>query len=376
MTGCHNYNELEDLAICTAMAIDVEDNNYKVSYMIANSKKIDVSSKEGEAQTIIYSGVGETLDKAINEISLISPKIVYIGHLGIIVISDELARNGVKNVLDYLLRVPESRKSFKILLTNGNKALDVLKILSPLETFPSRNILSNIQSSMTLQSFSKITDYNDFIGVLLDDGVDPYLSSISVVGDIEEGSKSSSLEQTVPNSYLKVNTIGLFKDDKLMAFSNDEEDLGINFISNNIKQTLLYITYDDNIVNFNIDSSTTNVKVDYENNYKVTIEIKSEASINEILSNANLEDEKVIREMEDKAEEKIKNLVKMAFDLAKKNETDIFGIGNMIYKNDNKNWKSIKDNWNSMFKDIEYETKVNFKIISTSSLDNSLREIK
>ena len=39
LTGCGNYRELNDLAITTGIAFDIKDDQYIVSYMIANSNK-------------------------------------------------------------------------------------------------------------------------------------------------------------------------------------------------------------------------------------------------------------------------------------------------------------------------------------------------
>ena len=32
LTGCWNYNELNNLAICTGIAIDKNENNYEISF--------------------------------------------------------------------------------------------------------------------------------------------------------------------------------------------------------------------------------------------------------------------------------------------------------------------------------------------------------
>ena len=44
LTGCGNYRELNDLAITTGIAFDIKDNQYIVSYMIANSNKAETDS--------------------------------------------------------------------------------------------------------------------------------------------------------------------------------------------------------------------------------------------------------------------------------------------------------------------------------------------
>ena len=108
MTGCWDYHELNNMAIATA--------------------------KEGESQTIVYSGKGETMSEAMKQIDLVIPKRLYLGHLSVTVVSEELAKNGLSNVMDFLIREPESVKRFYIILAKNSKAGDILKILSPLES--------------------------------------------------------------------------------------------------------------------------------------------------------------------------------------------------------------------------------------------------
>ncbi len=81
-TGCFNYNELNDYAIATGMAIDKADDGYEVSMLISNSPK----SSEKNYTTVVYSGKGKTIYEAIKQIGLISPKELYIGHLSILII--------------------------------------------------------------------------------------------------------------------------------------------------------------------------------------------------------------------------------------------------------------------------------------------------
>lgn len=377
ITGCHNYNELDDLSICTAIAIDLEDDKYKVTYAIANSKKSNVSSKEGEAQTVLYSGSGNSIDEAINEISLISPKVLYIGHLSIVVISDDVAKKGVSNILDYLLRNQESRKKFNIVLTQDSKAEDVLTILSPLETFPSRNILSNLSSSKQIQSLSLLVDFNMFISSILEEGFSPFLSSVSVIGDIEEGSKLESLEKTTTDTHLKVNTIGLFKDNKLVTFSDKDETLGIGFLHNYVNKALITLPCQDNYLNFDIDDSKTKMDIKYDDNITIDINISTRASINEVNCDIDLKNKQILNDYQNMAREKITDVINKSIKLAQKNKTDIFGFGTRIYKKNPKKWKEIKDKWDDeLFPNLNYNLKVDFEIIGTGSLKQTIEVMK
>ncbi|MEG0826228.1 MAG: Ger(x)C family spore germination protein [Bacilli bacterium] len=378
ISGCSAYNELDDLSICTAMAIDLEDNNYKVTYMIANSKKSNASSKEGEAKTILYDGIGKNLSEAIDNIALISPKALYIGHLSIIVISEEVAKKGMINIMDYLLRNSQSRKKFDLVLSQNNKARDTLQILSPLESFPSRNILSNLKSSNLYQSISLKVQYNDFLEVILDKGINPVLSSISVIGDIEEGGKSDSLDQTVIPANLIVNSLGIFKKDKLLKFSNFDETIGINFINNKIKKSIISIPCDNNYIVFEVIKSLTKKDINF-NKDKITgkISINTSLSIGEVNCKINLEDIKVVEDLKLKVKQKIEDLVDKAIKIAKDNQTDIFGFGSIIYKNYNNKWSKYEKNWdNFYFPNLNILKNINVKIINSGSLKRSLKEVE
>ena len=69
-SGCWNYQELNEYAIVTGMAVDIEDNKYKISFLIANGNK----SENEQTKTSIITGHGDSIYDAIKDISLMSPK--------------------------------------------------------------------------------------------------------------------------------------------------------------------------------------------------------------------------------------------------------------------------------------------------------------
>ena len=136
LTGCWNYRELNDLAIATGIAIDKSEDGFEVSVLISNARKAQVSTKEGESQTSVYSENGKTITEALRNINLKFPKEIYIGHLSVIVINEEIAKEGLYPILDYFLREPESSKRFYSIIARDCKAKEVISVLSPLESFP------------------------------------------------------------------------------------------------------------------------------------------------------------------------------------------------------------------------------------------------
>ena len=202
LTGCGNYAELDKLAIVTGVAIDKDGDDYEISYLVANSPKGQTSSKEGEAKTTVYSGTGETIPDAAMIIEQKSPKKIYLGHVNVVIISEEIAKDGFFKVADWLFRNPETRKQFYLLLAKDEKAKNIIKIISPLESFPSQSIATLLESNRDSKSASTTTTYNNFVGYVLEQGADPIVPTITIKGDVKEGSDQSNIETTEPTAYL------------------------------------------------------------------------------------------------------------------------------------------------------------------------------
>ncbi len=366
LTGCWNYRELNDYAIATGMAIDYEDGEYEVSLLFANGNQKETE----DTQVTVTSEKGKTIYEAIKNISLSMPKEIYISHLSVIVFSEDMATHGITPALDFLLRDPQSNQNFYIIVAKDTKAKETLTILTPLADYPSQNITANIKITEKLQGRITNASFNHFVSKIIQKGVNPISNSIIVVGNEEEGSKKEEQENSVASAYTKLDTLGLFKGDKLVGWANQEESIGINMLLGDVN--ILYLNLpcgDSDIV---ITSTSYEVKNNIEKD-KITVNIKAKGMINEVGCPINLEDPETIKKYEQKAEETMKEYINMAIDKAKSLKTDIFGYGNMIYKEYPKYFNSI-ENWDEAFPNLKIETKVQFSLTHKGSLEQTIGE--
>ena len=309
LTGCWNYQELNSIAISTAIGVDKnDDGKYEVSTMIANSRKEQSSSKESESQSIIFTGVGNTISEAFKDIDLYNPRRNYIGHVSVVVISDEVAKDGLNDILDFSARNPESTKRFQMVIAKNCKAKDILKILTPLETFSAQNISNNLKYSRDSQATSTAILYSDFIYNLLEKGMNPILPSVILKGDKKDGAKDESLQQTVPDAFIKINNLALFKDYKLVGFASANESRGINLLKSTIEQLTVNIKIDNKYITFKLLDSKTKSKIKFNDKPIINVEIKGIATLVEDNSNHSLTDQKVMKEIEKKINKKIEEL--------------------------------------------------------------------
>ena len=355
LTGCWNYNEINNLAITTAIAVDKENDKYKVSILIANPKKEESPSSKSDSKTVIYSGVGNTISEAMNDIDLISPKKIYIEHLLVLVISKDVASD-ITNILDFFLRNSESTKRFEFLIAKNSKAIDVIKIINPLESFPSQSISKNIKIASETESKSTSTIYSDFIYDLITKGKNPTLPSVKVI----------------KGKYLKLDNLAIFKGNKLVTFLSSNDSRGTNIINNKVSEMNIYLKCGKDystIKIFNISS-----KKNYIGNLNFSIDINGEGTIIEDNCNHNLSNINIIKKLEKKANKRIKNIVNNSIKNSKKLKSDIFGFGNILYKN-NPNFYNSFSNWhNTGFIDSNINIHTNIKIRFKGSAKQNIKE--
>lgn len=377
LTGCWNYNELNDYSIVSGVAIDKDGDKYEASVLISNSPKSDSGeSNTTQSQVVVYSGKGDSIFSALKQIGLISPKELYFGSFSVLVISEEVAKDGIDSAIDFFVRYPNARKNFYVVLSKDTKAKDTIKIMSPLSSFPSQKITDNVKTTTELQGIISSINFNDLLSTILSDGIEASINCIEIEGNEKKGSTQKNLESSEPKAYTKLGNLGIFKEDKFVDWANRDESLGINMINGKISEMFLDLEYNDGYVV--IDSTSFSSKVDVElkdNKPVVNINISGEARIIEVKDKVDLEDSKIIEELQKKANKKIKKRINQAIDLAIENKTDIFGFGKKFYQEYPEYFKSIKDEWNNNLDQLEINIKSDLTLKNKVSSKNSLEEI-
>lgn len=370
LCACTDYAELNTLSIVTAVSIDKEKDNYKMAVLIANSPKAQTTSKEGEAKTTVYEAKGKTIAEVIKLIDKKTPKKLYFSHINVVIISEEIGKEGFLKTADWLMRHPQTRNRFYLMQVKNDKASDVLKIISPLESFPSQSIATLIESSQNAKANTSAASYSNFIGRVLEKGYDPIMPTIIINGSVKKGSKQENLETAMPNTYLSLGPIAIYKKDKLIATSTRKETEMIQLINGEAKELTSKIKYKN--ITANIFAENIKSKISLKDKNKIEIKIKMLGNIYEINGNINIDNPKNIKKLEKKWSKTLKKDIKKLINkTTKKYKTDIFGFGNLIYKNHPKKWKKIKNNYLSK---LDIKVKVDTSIISTGSLTKTLKE--
>ncbi len=379
-SGCWNYRELTDMSIVGSIGIDydVNTNMILMTAQIFNPKKSSDGTSSAvsadESPTTIYKQEAHTIHEALRKMIEFSPHKLYIGHLEVIVISEEVAKNHLKECLDFLFRDPESRKDFIGIISKGSTPFEVQQILTPMETITASNIYQKITSNDKNLSTSVNITYDEFISMNLQEGIDPVLPVVKIMkGD--ESDNTNNVDTTYSTSNLIVSEIAVFKGHKLVGYLNDIESEGYNIIHNKMKESVLSFPCDDkgNYAGLEIITSKTKLKLNKKN--EANINVKITGALSELNCSVNISKSKNILKLEKYAKKMIEEMLTQTSNkLQKEFNSDALGYGKYLYHNEYEYWNKIKDKWDEIYPNVKTKFKIEVILEKKGSTITSIME--
>ena len=331
-TGCYNYKELNEIAIVSSIAIDKKDDKYLVNAQVMNAKP---SQESDSTQVIVYNSTGNTINEALRNMIMKSSRKLYGGHLSKLVVSEEVAKEGIINVLDMFQRLTEVRNEFTIILAKDIDAADVIKVMTIPETVPAEYVKTSIQSADLTSALTYSTKLDEFISYYLKKDIDPVVSVIKVKNYEKEGTTTDNTTTTSPTSQLILENVAVTNEGKFEDYLTKNETIGYNYIRDQIQEVIIPVKCDDTYyASASVLKNETKTKVKKLNNkYQIIFDVRTKAVITEYNCSGDLTKESTIKDLEKKAEKKIKKYMTDAIDKQKETKGKFLGLERTIYLN-------------------------------------------
>ena len=331
ISGCYNYKELNKIAIVSSIAIDKKNNNYLVSAQVMNVKSNEESSS---SNVIVFSQEGKTIEEALRKMTTKSDKKLYGGHLGKLVISEEVAKDSIIDVIDLFQRLPEIKDEFTITIVKGIDANKVIKIMTSSKSIPADYVKSEIQTADIDSALTYSSKLDEFVSFYLKDYIDPVVSVIEVKNYSKKATTLQNNETTNPRAKIVLNNIASTIDGRLDKYLNENETIGYNFIRNSVKNMIIPVKCDNknNYASISIIGSKTKNKVIKKNNsYVINLNVNSNAVITEYNCTKDLDKEQTIINLQNKTKKRIKKYINEALLSQYNSSSNFLGLKRMIY---------------------------------------------
>ena len=333
LTGCKDYTEINDLAIVSGIIIDYVDNKYEIT------SELIINDKESELQ--ILTTKSTSIDEAIKEMSKLTNKKVFIPHLKVLIITDNILKSNI-DYYDYFLRNSKSSMNFFVYYINSNIKDKIFRINDK----TALHIEKMLEFNKQIFSSSTPLSFIDLVYKKLEPGIDIIYPRIEIVNNNEK-------------DILYLSNQISYQNNKIIEFT-ENESITYNILTNTIDKSSITVKCDNEKFTMQIQDIKTKYK--WKNNI-FNINTNLNAKITDYECKYDLSDINSLKKLEKLSKDYMNDEINNLVNKTKKYNNDILGIENYIYKHD-KNYNKKTFNLNN----IKNKNDITVNIISTGEI--------
>lgn len=308
----------------------------------------------GEKPAWVLTSTGENPFSIVRIMATRVNRTLFFSHTQAVVLGEKLAREGIREVWDFLSRNNEFSRRFLVAVARG-EGRKVINIRPR-----SERVVGPYLRSLSTQRFKTSRfppgDFNQLDAALRSSGGTALLPRV-VAGTDE----------------VKLAGAAIFKDFRLIGWLGEEETQGVMMVRNQVKGGEVEVTCPggEGRVVYEIANSSSRLRPWREGNrFSILVELRSEGQISLFSCREDLGSPAALRALEEKVARRLEALARAAVNrLQGEFNADVVGFGDLLKKR----WpRDLKDvNWEEEFPRLPVEVRAEVKIrrIGTSTLD-------
>lgn len=362
-TGCWDNQEIDSLFIITGIGLDTVENTsdqLSISLQIGtaaqnSSEGSGGASGQADQSTIMMNATSDTVLTALNQLNRNSDHQLILHHNQALIFSMELAQRGIEEQLDLFLRDQQARVEVPIVIAEG-RAEELLS--AELEQNPISGLfISGMFDDLSKKSVQYRIRLIDFVSHTLDESAAALVPIVALTGEED-------------NQSIEMTGMAVFKQGKMIGRLDTQNIKGFLFAMGTLKNCDIEVSDENNQAVFHVSTSKCKKKVSIRDDggVKVSVEVNTTLSIGEVSGFSDLQPQELMDHLTELAQENITKQITDTFEIAKSLNADIYGFSTTLYKHHNKEWKSMQENWDAIFQNIELEVQVHVKIPSTGQI--------
>lgn len=378
LTGCWNRVELNELWVTAATGLDTtDDGQWKVSYQIIVPSAIASgtgggSSGSSQPASYVFSVKAKTFNQALSYSNMESSRRIYIAHNRVVYIGKKAAEKGLDHLVDFYLRNTEARELVTMVITDG-LASDILKKIMPPEKLQGAAMDDLIDNESDFLSVYPHVRVYDFILSMNSDSKSIGIPVAGLVGEKgqkneEESESLDVLKKTSAPLKLRLTKLAVFQNGKLKGYLNEEEGLGVSYLSQKIKNTEISFLCSDQPgreMYSSLRVNSANVKLKPRKtgyHYTMQVKVKVNGTLIDTTCTKDISKTQTIRDMEGEISKEVTRVINKGWMKIQELGVDTVGFADQIHRKFPKDWRTDKNDWDEEFKKMELDIQVDARI--------------
>lgn len=352
LCGCsHDMNrrEIDEINFIHVMGIDYSKGEYTLTAIYSSGQGADPEKGQAGGEET-SQGRGKTPYEAFENLRLKNKKSLSIANTGYFIIGDRAASKGIEICIDFLSHDETVKMESLIFIAKDVEASDF--------------ITESIESGQTVHEDLEAVEQKQEELVTRNDN-----TLVNILNDIENKMTSVLIPYLIAedNTFL-LQGYAVFDELILVDYLDMDTSSGINFIKDIIRAYPIYL--DEGVaLSISYSKSKLKSKID-KNQIKVEIYLNFETMIREINTNRNIFKAEALRNLTNKQNDYIIDILKKATNYSIYTGRDILQVSRLIQNQHSKRWGEYEEDWDSKVAEIQYEFQVKSQITKSFILTN------
>lgn len=350
--------ELDERLILSSLGVDrTEDNKVKITVSLIDTRSVDQQEAKGVK---IYSSVGDTVFDAVRSTIIKLGKQPIWPYIKIVVLGPTVTKENILPFLDFLNRNNEVQPNPYVLISKV-EAANIIKAKPDFTTVPSTVIEKQLSQQKNV-SYIPAIRLHQFTEMMLSHDRVGYAA---IIETIKKDKKRIPFAKST----------AIIKNGKWIGALNKYETRGLLWIKEEVKGGILVIDALEGSGKIGLeilDKTKVNMKPQFEQSRlkQMHINVKATVSVGEILSQQTQLTAETINKIEQLVAKEIKAEILAAVETSKKYQTEIFGFGAAVHRENPQYWKKNKKSWNKQFPNLPIQVKVKVDIRNLGLFNN------
>lgn len=362
LVGCWDYIEIERLDFVLGVGLDQIEPSFD---LILEVMKTEGGPQQTKLEPIILTTKGETFFSSGRSLSNLSGKRLFWSHAKLFIVSEEVARQGILQALEFAIRDPDLRTSILLFVAKDCTVEEIYHSKAPFASSITEHIVGNVEFRPRIPVFFPQEAWQ-FRIALAESGLSGTLPTIQLV---QEGTDQVAvLEGTA-----------LFKGEKMVGWLNGQETRLFGLLKNEQDRGPLVIhssiTGQRGDLTYEIQHNRVKIKPVIEGDQLTMIlDLELQLDLSESGSiRVDFKDVQVIKSLEEEFNVAVAGEIhELLWKAQKEYNADVIGFGLLLKRTHPNVWRACSDGWDEIFRNLEVAVNVRGKIISTGVLSTAI----
>ncbi|SET30319.1 Ger(x)C family spore germination protein [[Clostridium] polysaccharolyticum] len=336
-----NRSEVNDIHFVEVLCIDQQDDTYTITALYDNA-----GSKNNDGLQSI-EGTGDSVYTAYTDMSRKNSKDISLDHADYFLISENTAKKGLPDCLDFISREPDLKTNANIFIVQSDNTNKLLKDAMEEDFTPSETL--NAISQKETNNLKK-----------------PNNTLLQVLNSMDHSYNNLLIPYLVyDNNTMYLEGYSTFKNQKLYGFLDYNTSLAVDFFRNNLRTYPLELSRNLNVELSNINV-TPHVSLKNDSLFLKLI-VKSDSQIKEASDAIDIFNPDTLSKMNDLEKYRLIEQLSKIIRISKRYHLDLLNIGSTLEKQTQST--KLKKNWETYIENLDISLSVQSATAKTYTID-------